>query len=172
MRFLLLFLLMGADWSKPAEGVRARLVATPTTDASHRPQVELALELENVRDVDEGLPIAWGYVGEMLQLEVVDENGKPLPNAGVGGSHMSGPPYVVLLPVSSMLHHTISKGIVEYVNPTHAMIRPLTFQAWNLPEKHGKLYLQGKLVPHPGIAKPGTRAWTTPIELPRIVIPI
>jgi hypothetical protein len=105
----------------------------------------------------------------MLALELVDDAGKPVVTGGMGGSHASGPPYVVNLPNDTMLHHTISKAAIEYVSADHKMFRPLTFQGWDLPAKHGKLYLRGKLSPH-ATDKPntklGARAWSTSLALP------
>ncbi len=159
-------------WSPTVDGIRARLVATPATDAQKKPQLELWLEIENVSDTDGGIGLPWGYVGEMLQLALEDD-GKPVTTAGVGGSHASGPPYVVALPVGATLRVPISKNAYEYPSGTKVMLRPLTFQAWDIPAKHGKLTLRGKLTPHVRDKgdKPGPRAWAKPIELPKVELP-
>ncbi len=181
MRFLFPLTLLAAAvtpseaapaWSPTVEGVRARLVATATIDASKKPQVEIWLEIENVSDTDGGIGLPWGYVGDMLQL-VLEEDGKPATTAGVGGSHASGPPYVVALPVGATLRVPVSKNAYEYPSGTKMMFRPLTFQAWDIAQKHGKLTLHGKLSPHvldKGV-KPGPRAWSKPIELPKLELP-
>lgn len=160
-------------WSKPAEGVRARLVVDAATDAQKRPQIAIALELENVSDVDGGIPLGWGAVGDMVELELVDDRGTVVAPAGVGGSFASGPPYVVALPSNTLLHVTISKAAIEYVPSGHQLLRPLTFQAWELPARHGKLFLRGTVSPHAldANAKAGPRAWTTPLDLPQVALP-
>jgi hypothetical protein len=158
-------------WSKPVEGIRARLVTTSKVDAkTKQPQLEVWLEIENVSDTDGGIPIAWGYVGDMLKLTVEDDKGKEVGGAGVGGSWASGPPYVVALPVEATLRVPISKNAFEYVQSGKIYFRPLTFQAWDLPAKHPKWTLRGQLTPHKGV-KVGDRAWTKPIDLPKIEIP-
>lgn len=53
------------------------------------------------------------------------------------------------------------------------MFRPLTFQAWDIPARHGKLTIRGKLSPHmldKGV-KPGPRAWSRSLELPKLELP-
>jgi hypothetical protein len=160
-------------WSSTVDGLRARLVTTPTTDASKRAQLEIWLEIENVSDTDGGIPLPWGYVGDMLQFVVEDGAGKAVAGAGVGGSHASGPPYVVALPVGATLRVPISKGAYEYPQGSKIYFRPLTFQAWDLPAKRGKWTLRATLSPHvlgKG-TKAGSRAWSTPIDLPKVELP-
>ena len=162
------------DWSKESEGLRARLVATATTDDKKRPEIALALEIANVSDVDGGIGIPWGDPNTMLTFVLEDDKGKPLAPGGVGGSYGSGPPYVVLLPVQSTLHYTITPDALEYDDGGGPpALRPLTFQRWELPARHGKLFVRATLTP----AKLGagtklpSRALTKPIELPRIALP-
>jgi hypothetical protein len=160
-------------WSAPIDGVRARLTATATTDASKRPQVEIWLEVENVSDTDGGIPLPWGYVGDMLKLELAND-GKPVPPGAVGGSYASGPPYIVALPVGAILRVPVSKTAYEYAPGSKVVsFRPLTFQAWDVPAKKGKLTLSAKLSPHAldKGTKAGSRAWTKPLDLPAIELP-
>ncbi len=159
-------------WSPAVDGVRARLIATPTTDASKRPQLEIWLEIENVSDVDGGIDLPWGYVGDMLQL-TVEEAGKEIPPMGIGGSHASGPPYIVALPVGATLRVPVSKNAYEYPQPGRVMFRPLTFQAWDIGAKKRKLTVRGTLKPHAldkGV-KPRARAWNKPLDLPKLELP-
>jgi hypothetical protein len=161
-----------ATWSAPSEGLRARLVASATT-VDKNAQIELALEIENVSDVDGGIGLPWGDPNTMLKFVLEDDHGKPLDTGGIGGSYASGPPYVVLLPVQSSLHYTVSKAALEYVPGGKTMFRPLTFQGWALPPKHGKLFVRATLMPAKLDAKTKlpSRAFTKPIELPRIALP-
>jgi hypothetical protein len=162
-----------ATWSAESEGLRARLIATATTDDKQRPEIELALEIANVSDVDGGIGVPWGDPNTMLTFVLEDEQGKALTTAGVGGSYASGSPYVVLLPVQATLHYTITPAALEYVPSGPTMFRPLTFQAWDLPAKHGKLFVRGTLSPAKlGTGtKPPRRAFTKAIDLPRIALP-
>jgi hypothetical protein len=107
----------------------------------------------------------------MLKL-TLESDGKPVQTAPVAGSHASGPPYVVALPVGATLRVPISKHAYEYPQGK-TWFRPFTFQAWELPAKKGKLVVGGKLSPHAldKNAKPGARVWTTPIDLPKVELP-
>lgn len=158
-------------WSPTVDGIHARLVVEPTKEAG-KPQLALWLEVENVSNTDGGIPLPWGYVGDMLQL-ALEDGGKPVTPAGIGGSHASGPPYVVALPVGATLRVPINKSSYESPQPGKTLFRPLTFQAWDVPQRHGKLTVRGTLTPHAldKGAKPGPRAWTKPIELPAVELP-
>ena len=109
----------------------------------------------------------------MLKLVVENDAGKAVEGAGVGGSHASGPPYLVALPVGATLRVPVSKGAYEYMEPGKIYFRPLTFQAWDLPVKHSKWTVRATLTPHPldkGV-KAGSRAWSKPLELPKVELP-
>jgi hypothetical protein len=161
-----------SNWSAESEGLRARLVATATTDDQNRPEIELAIEIENVSDIDGGIGVPWGDPNTMFSFAIEDEHGKALTHSGIGGSYASGPPYVVLLPVQSTLHYRVTPGAIEYVPGGTTMFRPLTFQAWDLPAKHGPLFLKATLSPAKVDAKAlPRRAMTKPIELPKIQLP-
>jgi hypothetical protein len=163
-----------SGWSATADGVRARLVVTSTQDAEKRAQVAIALEIENVSDA--GGPLALPLAddpGELLTFVVEDDHGTRLANAGIGGSYASTGPYLANLPVRATLHQVISSGAIEYVPGGKPMLRPLTFQAWDLPAKHGTLYLRATLKPRDqgkGVKLPRA-VWTTPLELPRVPLP-
>jgi hypothetical protein len=159
-------------WSKTVDGLRARLIATPTTDKAGHAQVRLEVELDNTRDSAEPLALRWSDdLGAMLKL-TVEDNGKPLPDGAMAGSYASGPPYVLLLPVSSTLRKLVSPGIYEYVPSGRTMVRPLTFQGWDLPAKHGALVIRATLSPAAGDpAHPDAKAWTGSLELPAVALP-
>lgn len=163
----------GPAWSATSEGLRARLIATATTDDKHRPEIQLELEIANVSDVDGGIGVPWGDPNTMLKFALEDEHGKPVATAPIAGSYASSGPYIVLLPVESTLRYTITPGAIEYGPPgTDDEFRPLTFQAWTLPAKHGKLFLRATLSPAKlDAGKLPRRAMTKPIELPRIALP-
>ncbi len=160
-------------WSKAVGGVRGRLVATSTTDPAGKPQLAIALELENMTDVDAPVPIRWSDdLGAMLKFRVEDATGTPLPDSAVGGSYASGPPYTLLLPHASMLRKTVSTGVFEYVGPGRTLIRPLTFQAWDLPATHGPLFLRATMTPvPPANGHPDPKAWAGPLDLPPVPLP-
>lgn len=158
-------------WSPSVEGLRGRLVLTPTQDTNHRPQLQIALELENTSDSAAPLAISAGNPSQMLQLTLEDEAGKGLAHDAVGGNELTLPPYVLALPVRSMLRMTLSPAAYEYVPSGVTLLRPFALVAWDMPAKRaGKLYLRATLAPvAPKDA--GPRAWKGPLELPRVALP-
>ena len=161
-------------WSATADGVRARLVLTTGKDDQKRPQLAVALDIENVSDVGGPLTLPWADdPGELLTFVLETAPGTPVATAGIGGSHASTGPYLAHLPVRSTLHQVISSAAIEYVPGGKVMIRPLTFQAWDVPANHGKLYLRATLAPRDqgkGVKLPRA-VWTTPLDLPRVMLP-
>ena len=159
-------------WSKELHGVRARLIATSLAAYKDKPQLGLAVEIENASDSATPISIWWGYLGDMLTLTLEDEAGKPCAMAGIGGNHIDGPPFRLPLPVGTTLRATISSGALEYVPSGRVLLRPFSLVAWELaPTRSSKLYLRAKLAP--GAPTDGKRAsWSGPLELPRIALPL
>ena len=158
-------------WSPPVDGVRARLVVAPTTDAAKRPQLEVALELENTSDVANPIPISWGAYGSMLQLVLEDEHGKVIPQNGIGGNELSPSPVTLQLPVASTLRVRLTSAAFEYIPDGRTMLRPLSLQAWDIPAKHGKLYLRATFTPATPATTTDRRALAGPLALPRVELP-
>jgi len=79
---------MNGEWSPAVRGVRARLIATVEAAYKGKPQVGLAVEIENVGDSATPISIWWGYLGDMMKLTLEDEAGKALPAAAPGGNHI------------------------------------------------------------------------------------
>jgi hypothetical protein len=158
-------------WSASVDGLRGRLVLTASQDASRRPQLALAVELENTSDSAAPLEISAGSPSQMLKLTLEDEAGKPVERDMVGGNELTIPPYSLALPVRSTLVMTVAPAAYEYVPSGLIMLRPFSFVAWDMPAKRtGKLYLRATLAP----VKPpadGSRAWKGPLELPRVPLP-
>ena len=160
-------------WSKAMQGVRGRIIATPTHDAAGRPQLELDLVLENVSDLAAPIEIAWGSFGGMLKLTLEDEAGKVVPPHGVGGNEMTIPTRWLQLPLSSALRMNVSRAAYEYVSATRTMLRPVSWQAWDLPSpRTSKLYLRVELKPMWDPPAPADHhAWAGPLWFPRVELP-
>jgi hypothetical protein len=146
-------------WSPAVEGLRGRLVLTPTQDTTHRPQLQIALELENTSDSAAPLAISAGSPSQMLKLTLEDEAGKEVAHDAVGGNELT------------LLRMTLSPAAYEYVPSGVTLLRPFALVAWDMPAKRaGKLYLRATLAPvAPKDA--GPRAWKGPLELPRVALP-
>jgi hypothetical protein len=107
----------------------------------------------------------------VLTLTLEDEAGKEIARDAIGGNELTLPPYVLALPVRSLLRMTLSPAAYEYVPSGKTMLRPFALVAWDLPAKRtGKLYLRATLAPvAPNAA--GPRAWQGPLALPRVALP-
>jgi hypothetical protein len=158
------------SWSRSVDGVRARLVVSATTDANKRPQLAIAVELENTSDVGEPITIAAGSPSEMLELTLEDDTGKPIPRAAIPGNQHAIPPYVLALPYRSTLRVELHPSAYEYVPSGRVMLRPFSLTAWEIPAKHGTLYLAAKLAPVTS-DKSITGKWRGPLHLPRVALP-
>jgi hypothetical protein len=133
--------------------------------------VRLDLDLENVSDVANPIEISWGSLSTVLALALEDEAGAAVARDAVGGNELTILPMWLELPVSSTMHMLISKAAYEYVPTGRTMLRPFSFQAWDIPPKRtGTLYLKGKITPLPA-KDTGHRAWRGPLDLPRVALP-
>jgi hypothetical protein len=157
------------DWSPTVDGLRGRLVVTPASDAGHRAQLRIELELENTSDRADPLAFVAGNPSQVIELTLEDEAGKRIERAGVGGNELTIPAYTLQLPVASTLRMTLSPAAYEYA-PRGVMLRPFSFQAWDLPAKHGKLYLRAKFKPLAGKLD-SRHAWKGELALPRVALP-
>src|SRR5579863_1284372 len=102
------------DWSPAVQGLRGRLIVTPVTDASHRAQLRIELELENVADSADPIAIGAGSPSQLVELVLEDETGKAIPRSAVGGNELTILPYTLRLPVASTLRTTLSPAAYEY----------------------------------------------------------
>jgi hypothetical protein len=136
-----------------------------------RPQLRIDLELENVSDSASPIELAWANLGSDVELSLEGENGTVVPRSAVAGNEFSFPPYTLRIPVDSAVRITISPAAYEYVPAGAKLLRPLTFQAWDLSQASAaKLYLKGKVMP-PKMANADRKLWVGPLELPRVELP-
>ncbi len=158
-------------WSEAKDGLRGRLVATRARDAEGHAQLRLDLELENVSDRAEPLEVAWTNLGSVLELSLEDEHAAPVPRLAVGGNEFTIPTYTLRIPVESTIRIGVSPAAYEYTPAGEKLLRPLTFQAWDVTQVHAsKLYLKAKLVPLASVRQPD-KSWAGPLELPRVELP-
>ncbi|HEY4060013.1 MAG TPA: hypothetical protein VGM39_25535 [Kofleriaceae bacterium] len=158
-------------WSKTAEGVHARLIVESATDAQKHAQIAVSVEIENVDDVGGGLALPWQDIGSMVSFTVEDSKGKPVEGMAPGGNHISPTPYIVMLPERSTLRASVTPAAIEYVPGGKILFRPIAFEAWELPAKHGPLFLRATLTPAKQSGKLPARAWSTPLALPAVALP-
>jgi hypothetical protein len=158
-----------SGWSPVVDGLRGRLVVTATVDAAKRPQLAIALELDNASDSAAPITLAAGAPSQMVKLVLEDEAGKAIAHGAIAGNELIGPPYVLALPVHSTLRTTLSPAAYEYVPSGRTMLRPFALVAWDVPAKHGKLYLRATFAP---VASKDVRGkWNGSLALPRVALP-
>ncbi len=159
------------NWSPEVQGVRGRLIATPTQDAG-RSQVRLDLELENVRNFGNPIEMWWKSVGAMLDLSLEDVAGVVLPRMSMAGNEMIPPPYWLELPFGSSIRILISKAAFESTLDGRLFLRPTTFQGWLLPPTGAStaaFYLRGNFNAA-AAPEPRPRYWLGQLSLPRVAI--
>ena len=153
-------------WSPSVDGVRARLVVTPYVDASKHAQLSIAVEIENTSDRGMPITLAAGAPSQMLDLAVEDGQGKTIERSAIGGNELTPPPFVLALPVRSMLRVVIAPNALEYVPSGRVMLRPFSLTAWEVPAKHGAMVMKATL--HPVETKDVKGAWGGKIAVPGV----
>jgi hypothetical protein len=151
-------------WSQPVDGLRGRLALRQLPDQ----QLAIDVELENVSDRADPIAVAAGAPSQMVRLALETEDGKPVPNAGIGGNELTILPYALKLPVRSTLRMTIAPNAYEHVG-ARTLFRPYSLLAWEVGGKT-RLFLRATLVTVDDKVA-GPRAWKGPLELPRVALP-
>jgi hypothetical protein len=146
------------------DGVRARLIATPSPNH----QTALDLELQNVSDVGNPIEIWYQDMSLALPLELETAAG-PVEHAGTGASITMPPPYWLELPGGSTLRIPITRAAYEDDPGQPALFRPIEDQAWEVPA--APLFLRGTFAPRTAPDERGHTAWHGPLALPRIALP-
>ena len=157
-----------AEWSKPVNGLRARLFVLPP-DKPDTPFCLIFLEIQNVSGV--GGQIRIRFDPERLRVEVTDRKGTLLPkNNGVwdGGVPNWEP---IALPWKGTIKFQISFPGAGY-RPTDRMRVDMgPMQNWLIP-RNGKIYfLSGKLTISPIKGDHPYLDWSGTIDLPSVKIP-
>jgi hypothetical protein len=119
----------GREFSKVA---KASLVFADDFDATRRyPHIlQVILRLDNIHDSD----ICWvTNVREGIEAELINANGKPLPEATGGGSIQSNS-YAYLLPFGSRLDWLISHDSISLMDdPKDKYLLAIGSRAWLIP---------------------------------------
>jgi hypothetical protein len=162
----------GGAWSADVAGVRGRLLATPAQTTDGPRQLRLEVELENVSDVAAPIEIWWTDVEGAVTFSLEDEAGNAVPETGIGGNHLSPLGHWLRLESRSATRMVVTPAAYEYVRPGVTLLRPVTFQAWDLSQPStAKLYLRARLAPGAAEGSVPRRNWKGPLELPRVVLP-
>jgi hypothetical protein len=163
---------VGGEWSQEVQGVRGRLIAIPAKAGDGGRQLRIDVELKNVSDVADPIEIWWTDIQSVVTFSLEDEAGRELPESSLGGNHISPLGHWLRLEPHSLTRMTITTAAYEYVRRGETLLRPVTFQGWDLSAAPtGKLYLRAKLAPDAAEGPVPRRNWKGPLELPRVALP-
>jgi hypothetical protein len=173
--FTFLSVLVRADddatgWSKPVDGLRARLVIPADQKRDGDPFIRVYLELQNTYKAQGDRKFRYTD-DRVISVHVTDESGKALP--AVSGPY-EGLVYGhenIVLPFDSTLRFRINDEGMGHGPDEHQIIDFGPAQSWTIPVSDGHTYfLSGTvtILPKPGDA---VMDWHGVLELPRVPIP-
>jgi hypothetical protein len=179
MKWLFLLLLTplflrGADedntWSKPVNGLQARLVISPLKKgADGRLHMGLSFQIQR-----QGQMIQVAYTPDTLHARVIDQNGKELPSDGLGGNQ-PGPPWrPLILPSDASM--SIPVGGSWWQGSGQMLGENLQFNRWTdwiiPPPDTNTYYLTGTFtIPAPSRLTGEIPIWSGTLDLPKVEIP-
>jgi len=185
MRWLLLFLLTplllhAADeegtWSKPLNGLQARLFISPLRKGKDmRSHFDLFFQLQR-RD-DFGALMQVSYSPQMLVLRVVDQDGKEWPGRGreVGGNQMVYPWNPLILPREAFLSFPIGSSFRQGTGDTLGEYLEFNFwNQWKIPPTSSTIYYLTGIFTIPAVPRDYSSAnenWSGTLFLPKMEIP-
>jgi hypothetical protein len=157
-------------WSVPAEGLRARILASMSHTFYGTPQIRIDLELQNVSDVATPIEIEWD-IDALLSFELADETGRSVPRAVRPCNITRVMPYWIAIPCDSTLRTNITtSGYGQFPNQRWFLGLP-GGGAWEsaLGDTH-RYSLLGTLSAR-SLDNPTHRAWRGTITLPAVELP-
>jgi hypothetical protein len=158
-----------AGWSKPVNGLRARLLVLPS-EKTDSPFCRVLIEFENVDDVAGQKRVR--FSPDKLSLRVADMDGKVLPLAN--GPYDGKKPVweTIALPYAGNVRFQISFPGLGYRPATDKVIVDLDArQAWVIPQNGVTYYLSGTLSVEREELDHPYNDWSGRLELPNAEIP-
>ncbi len=155
-------------WSKPVNGIQARLSLVQKEIVNGTPILVTYLELQNVSDSAYVIEVPWDRVA--LTWSVTDDAGKAVsPADGPWDEIRLESTGLLRIPHDSTLKMNVAhRGAgIPKDQAAHLDLGPLTHWYFKSDDKR-TLYLQGKLT----VAKKEDKLWFGSLEMPRIKIPI
>lgn len=165
--------LVQPDWSAPVDGVRGRLIVTPS-DAG---QFKLELELQNVGAGAGPKEIWWDSTTSNLNLLLVDETGKQLTRVrpvSIPSTGMRGGPFWLPLLRQSSVRVTVANNPYGKDADGRTWLFLLLSHEWTIAKGPGgptRLFIDGIFRPD---KEPEARyqMWRGSLNLPRVEIPV
>ncbi len=162
-----------ATWSKPVNGLQARIVLKRFEVFNGTPIMATYLHLRNASDVMNPLTIPWDT--KLIKFHVVDAKGKQILNRSFeyDGPMLDGTVNLVL-PVRGELSFDYSSHGLGIPPDNGAAIDLGPDACWIIEPNQGDCFLRSTLeVPGSGPLRGGmTRSWHGRIELPPVKIPV
>ena len=160
-----------SDWSEPVEGVRGRLVITlgRKLGGGKVRETTIYLELQDVSEsVGEPRDIYFDPSHERLKTQLLDADGKEVPQGGVGRSGGNPGPCWLTLPHDSTLRLPVSPyGFGR--DPAEGLLLPLTLNQWLVPV--GKTYqLAATFTSQPPEGHDRKQVWKGTLTLPKMSV--
>lgn len=149
-------------WSPVADGLSARFIATRTGS-----NVRLEIELRASAPVD----IGWGTFGQMLRFDATDGSGAPLPFDAVGGNEAAALPAWRTFRAGETARFVVTERALEHVTPARTLLRPVTFQAWELGARDGAGVRLGAKLSSAPVSGAAAHPFRGPLVIPPVVLP-
>ena len=156
-------------WSKPANGLRARLLVLPS-EKPESPFCQIYIEFQNVSDVAGQMKLR--FTPDQLSLAVTDKNGEELTITNMVYDGMSPLWEPMLLPYSGTLRFQISfPGLGYRPGQDKVVVDVGPSNAWIIPQNGSTYYLSGTLSIKKENGDHSNRDWSGTLTLPRVAIP-
>jgi hypothetical protein len=154
------------EWSKPVNGLRARLQVLSRETS---PGWVVFIEFENISDYPRQIKIP--FAPEKLKLHVVSASGKELPNYSGPYSGIGWDWKPILLPLSGTIRFRISFPGYGYRPSKSKILLEVNWNnAWDIPQDGQTYYLFGSFDIQP--QSPGDPSdWSGNLELAKAEIP-
>jgi hypothetical protein len=155
-----------AGWSKPSNGLQARLAFTKTEEFNGTPYIVTYLELRNVSDIANVLEVPLKI--ESIAFELRDEKGKIVPPTNGSFDGMSVDLGMLRLPYDSCLRFNIASRGAGVSKDQAGLLDLGASSNWTFPagDKHS-YSLAAKFT----IEKSKGRVWAGTIEIPSTPLP-
>jgi hypothetical protein len=160
-----------ASWSKPVNGIRARLAVLPS-EKPNEPFCRVYLEFQNVSDVAGQIKIP--FSPSQLAIIATDKNGKKLaPPTFLPYSALVPSKWQPLfLPLDSTIKFRISYPGLGYKPGEDKVIVDVgPSQAWVIPQDGSAHYLSGEFTIKKEKSDPPRTDWNGTLVLPKVEIP-
>jgi hypothetical protein len=154
------------SWSKPVNGLQARLSFARTQSLNGTPLIATYLELRNVSDVANVMEVPFKV--EALQFEVIDEQNKIVAPKGAAYDEVTVALGMLRLPHDACLRFNISHHGAGVPKDQSALLDLGIPQSWVFSRGDKRLYhLRGRFSVEPS----KEQTWSGTIEMPEVRIP-